>query len=111
MDDERTFYLVKDTLVGAPLSDHLLHGYADRLDFRKALKNIIVRWGGRIGERVGERHGFLLLRFHDTPGGQPDEEWLPRFLLQQTEMPDYVREAEREPDPFELELDEAFGFD
>lgn len=111
MDDGRTFYLVKDTLAGAPLSDHLLHGYADRWDFRKALKNIIVRWGGRIGECVGERHGFLLLRFHDTPGGQPDEEWLPRFMLQPTEMPDYVREAEREPDPFELELDEAFGFD
>lgn len=110
--DERRFYRVTGSIDKAPLRDHLWHGYEEKADFRHALRQLAERWRGRVGEAVAERNGFLRLRFHDTPGGLPDEDWLPPYLLEPSPVPDYILEAERNrPDPIERELDEAFGFD
>ena len=112
MDDERRFYQVTRREEDAPLRDHLLHGYEEREYFEKAVRNLIKMWRDRIGEAVDERNGFLLLRFHDTPGGMPDEAWLPQYLLKSVPIPDYM--IVREPTEEELikaELDKAFGFD
>ena len=103
------FFLVGTTMDGLPVGDHLDHGYEERRDFALALRRLIDHWGGRVGERVGERNKFLLLRFHDTPGGRPDEAWLPLYMLKPVEKPDYLREDE--PDEMEEELNRAFGFD
>jgi hypothetical protein len=91
------------------LRDHLLHGYETQREFENALRELIRRWRGRVGERIDERHDFFLLRFHDTPGGKPDEEWMPRYLLQNVAMPEYLKESEA-PDEMEEELNRAFGF-
>lgn len=107
--EERQFYLVASNLRDAPIRNYMFHGYNNEDDFYDALHRLIDRWRGRIGESIGERHGFLLLRFHDTPGGKPDEAWLPRYLLKQTAMPEYLREEQK--DEAEIELDRAFGFD
>ena len=72
--DEGRYYKVVSNLTNAPVRDYLLHGYETRRDFCDALDRIVRRWRGRVGERIDERHGFYLLRFHDTPGGKPDEE-------------------------------------
>ena len=110
MAEEKLFFIVSSSLDGAPVRDHLLHGFESRRDFEAALRNLVSRWHGRVGECIDERHGFLLLRFHDTPGGKPDEEWLPRYLLQPADVPEYMMEADN-PDDVTRELDEAFGFD
>lgn len=99
------FFLVGSSMDGLPLGDHLDHGYEERQDFVAALRRLIERWGGRIGERVGERNKFLQLRFHDTPGGRPDEVWLPLYMLKPVDKPRY-QEDERDE-----ELDLVFGFD
>ena len=110
-EKDRKFYLVTTRIGGIPLSDHLNHGYEDKWDFLRAVEALARRWKGRVGERVGERHDFYLLRFHDTPGGIPDEEWLPKYILQETDKPDCLVEMEKEPSEMEKALDEAFGFD
>ena len=102
------FWLVTGSIDKAPLNDYLWHGYEEKADFRRALRRLADLWRGRVGECVAERNGFLRLRFHDTPGGLPDEEWIPRWLLEPSEMPDYLNVPE--PDPIERELDEAFGY-
>ena len=104
MSEKREFYIVSVDPRDAPLRDHLLHGYETRRDFYDALRALSARWRNRVGERVGERHGFLLLRFHDTPGGVPDEEWLPRYLLKPHSVSDDT------PEPGEEASDHAFGF-
>ncbi|MDD6017122.1 MAG: hypothetical protein PUC18_12765 [Prevotellaceae bacterium] len=106
MNEEGLFYTVAQDLSRAPLRDHLMHGYEERSDFERALRQLIKKWENRVGECVGGRHGFLLLRFHDTPGGRPDEAWLPLYLLQETEPPERKKKTREE-----IELDEAFGFD
>jgi len=103
------FFRVADSLSGAPLGDHLRHGYEEKADFRIALLRILDYWAGRVGENVGHRHGHLLLRFHDTPGGRPDEAWLPLYLLEPAPRPAYMDRDE--PDELTRTLDEAFGFD
>lgn len=108
MEEERKFYRVRNTIDGAPLRDHLLHGYETRRDFSDALRHLVEMWSGRVGECVAERHGFMRLRFHDTPGGRPDEEWLPPYLLDPAEMPDYLKPDDT-PE-IEKELDEIFAF-
>lgn len=105
------FFLVASDLRNAPISDHLEHGYEDKYDFADALRTITRPFGGRVGECIDERHGFLRLRFHDTPGGKPDEKWVPRYLLTEATRPDYMDALEEEPDEIERELDRAFGFD
>ena len=102
-------FVVSDGIAGAPLSDFLMHGYESRQDFRDALRALVGLWKGRTGECVAERNGFLLLRFHDTPGGRPDEAWIPLYLLRQI---DGVCRAgdDGERDETEAEIDAAFGF-
>ena len=112
MADEGRFYKVLD-IDGAPLGDYQLHGYETRADFRRDLRALAGRWKGRVGECVGERHGFLLLRFHDTPGGTPDEKWVPRYLLEPVDMPE-DHETQDDPerkDETDEAVDTAFGFD
>ena len=104
------YYTITTTLRNVPLREHLQHGYEYEDDFRRALRSLIDRWRGRVGECVGERNGFLLLRFHDTPGGIPDEARLPAYLLQECDAPAYARNSEEEDERMR-EIDEAFGFD
>ena len=102
-------YTVVTDLWHMRLPDHLEHGYENRSDFFAALRELSDRWQGRVGEAVGERNGFLQLRFHDTPGGRPDEAWLPVFLLRDVtdDYPDVCAAGDQRND----ELDECFGFD
>ena len=104
------YFLVDKDLGRAPLNRHSEHGYEERSDFREALRRLVGLWGGRTGERIGDRNGFLHLRFHDTPGGRPDEAWLPLYLLRPCPMPEYMNPTSP-PHPFIEELDSAFGFD
>ena len=110
---ENSFYRVNNNLDNAPLQDHLLHGYEYRQDFQLALQQLIDRWHDRIGEQIDERSGFIRLRFYDTPGGLPDEAWLPTYLLtpsfpnsQTPKLPN-----SQTANPLEKEIDLAFGFD
>ena len=109
MATDNSFYLVSSDLRRVPVADHLMHGYEDKWEFYKAIRRLVDRWKGRVGECVDERHGFLLLRFHDTPGGKPDEEWLPRYILLPAAVPEYMHEEP--PDETAEVLDRAFGFD
>ena len=108
---ERRFYRVTTDFYHLRVPDPMLHGYETERDFRRALQRLSGHWKGRIGERIGERNGFWLLRFHDTPGGKADEAWLPDFLLLEVEEPPYIDAPPPEPDETELELDGVFGFD
>lgn len=102
------YFLVDSDLRRAPLDRYTDHGYETRQDYREALAHIVEWWGGRVGLRVGDRHGFLRLKFRDIPGAG-EEAWLPLYLLTPCPMPEYLKEEER--DPIEEELDRAFGFD
>lgn len=104
------FFRVAETIDSAPLADHSAHGYEDRNDFRDALRAIVNRWGGRIGERLHERNGFLQLHFADMPGKVTEDVWLPLYLLTPCPRPDYLLPTPL-PDPIEQELDRAFEFD
>lgn len=104
------FFRVAETIDGAPLADHTVHGYEDRNDFRDALRAIVNRWGGRIGERRQERNGFLQLHFADMPGKVTEDVWIPLYLLTPCPKPDYLI-LPSPPDPIEQELDRVFGFD
>ncbi|MBQ9646159.1 MAG: hypothetical protein IJV24_07370 [Prevotella sp.] len=106
------YFRVATTINGAPLDSHTEHGYEDRSDFRAALRSIVDRFGGRIGQNTGERNGFLQLLFKDIPGGGTEHAWIPLYLLTPCPIPEYA--IKHDPTPEELleqELDEAFGFD
>lgn len=102
--ENKTFYKVLPTIQNAPLRDYLLHGYESRRDFEQALRRLVSRWKGRTGECIDMRHDFILLRFHDTPGGKPDEEWIPDYLLQPVPAQNESSDSSGE------ELDQAYGF-
>ena len=104
------FYRVLSDLRRAPVSDYLSHGYESERDFHDALRQLVNRWHDRTGKVVAERHGFFRLRFYDTPGGKPDEAWLPSYLLEPAAVPDYLMAADSS-DGLETELNRAFGFD
>ena len=106
-----SYYTVVKDIDGAPLRDHLMHGYETEYDFRHALWAIVDLWKGRVGECIDERHGFLLLRFHDTPGSKPDEAWIPEYLLRPADAPECEPFDEGSSDGFGPELDMALGFD
>ncbi|MBR5395726.1 MAG: hypothetical protein IK144_11715 [Bacteroidaceae bacterium] len=108
--EDKKFYKVLSTIDRAPLRDHLLHGYEERHDFYLAVRKLAERWHDRIGERIDERHGHLLLRFHDTPGGVPDEAWIPTYLLDPADTPEYLLKMDSS-DGTEDELSKVFGFD
>ena len=103
------FFRVAETIDGAPLAEHTAHGYENKSDFKAALRGIVNRWGGRIGEKRQERNGFLQLHFADMPGKVTEDVWLPLYLLQSCPMPEYLVPPPP-PDPIEEELDRAFGF-
>ncbi len=105
------YFLVASNLDDAPLDDYLLHGYEDRDLFRDALRKLLARYGGRTGQHIGERNGFLMLHFYDIPGGQPEEAWLPLYLLHPTDMPEYMAAMHEPVDEITREVEEAFGFD
>lgn len=107
---ERCFYRVLPDLRKAPTADYFLHGYETEHDFHLALRRLCDLWHGRIGEAMEERNGFTRLAFHDTPGGRPDQAWLPDYLLEPSAVPDYLIDTDLK-DPMETELNEAFGFD
>ena len=106
--EESKYYQVAADMKGVPVNDYLMHGYEDKWVFYDAVQKLLRRWKSRIGECIGERNGFLRLRFHDTPGDMPDEEWLPRYLLTPTLPPDPPQE---ETTTEKAELEEAFEFD
>lgn len=103
------FFRVALSLDGLPVNDYLQHGYEYREDFIDGLNKLLKYWGGRTGERVGERNKFLQLHFHDTPGGKADKAWLPLYMLTPTDKPDYLQESERDEE--DEELNRIFGFD
>lgn len=107
-DIGRHFGIVSD-LYHLRFPDPREYGYEDDGDFRHAMWRLADYWRGRTGECVDERYGLLLLRFHDTPGGRPDEAWLPRFLLYETD-PSVCVPPSCTTDG-DVELDEAYGFD
>ena len=109
MSEEGKFYRVAANIKGAPVRDHLFHGFEERQDFERALRRLVRRWHDRIGEAVSEHNGFLLLRFHDTHGGLPDEAWIPLFLLSEVPRPANLYPSFLQ-DEAEEELDRAFGF-
>lgn len=110
--DGREFYQVVSDYFDLYTADHLEHGYETERAYRHALRLLVERWSNRIGERIGERNEFLLLRFHDTPGGMPDEAWLPRLVLNPVTSPyPSGQEVSSSSDEINAELDRAFGFD
>jgi hypothetical protein len=100
------FFLVAKNLDHAPLNDYVAHGYEEKEYFRDALRRIIDRYGGRVGEYCGDRYDHLQLKFRDWQ--RSEHAWLPLFLLTPCPMPDYLKEEE-EKDPFEEELNRIFG--
>jgi len=108
--EEGKFYRVSNDPYDAPLRDYLEHGFESRREYLDAVCRLVRLWHGRIGECIEERNGFRRLCFHDTPGGKPDEAWLPVYLLTETEAPEYM--CEHIPtDEIEEEINDAFGFD
>lgn len=105
MSERRYFRIRKDT--DYRTRDHLQHGYEEERDYRRALRELQKYFADRVGEAVGKRYGFTLLRFRDAPDGSVEERWLPDFLLQAMPPP-----SEPSPeDETEKMLDEIFGFD
>lgn len=88
-------------------SDHLARGYEFERDYKKALRQMCERFGGRVGEKLDARSDFLLLRFNDTPDERPEEAWLPKFLLQKTAVAPSFSKTSNE----EALLDRIFSFD
>ncbi len=104
----RKFYLVK-SVRDYRTADHLEHGYETECDYRRALRILQSRFAGRVGECVDEKHGFLRLRFTDTPDASPVYGWFPPILLAQTEPPEQDENLRTET--AKSPLDEIFGFD
>jgi len=119
------FYRVMKNMDRVPLRDYMDHGYETRQDFCDAVRELISRWGGREGEcfeerawhgkegeAIDQRHRALHLRFHDTPGGLPDEAWLPLYLLEPIPTPPgLIPHEPTEEELLQQEIDEALGFD
>lgn len=101
------FYRVSTDMSRVPLADYLDHGYETRREFSDSIEQLIRQWGGREGECVeeisfhgkdgeviDERHKQLHLRFFDTPCCRPDEAWLPMYLLDRCDTPEYAKHHE-----------------
>lgn len=111
-DHERRFFRVSNDPDEAPLQEHLIHGYEQRCDFYHAVSLIVARWHDRIGEAIDKRNGFLLLCFNDTPGGIPDEAWIPEYLLKPVPIPSYVLVNDStSSSEITDEINRSFGFD
>lgn len=119
------FYRVMKNMDRVPLRDYMDHGYESKRDFYDAVSQLMHRWRGREGEcfeerawhgkegeAIDQRHRALHLRFHDTPGGLPDEAWLPLYLLEPIPTPPWLIPHEpTEEELLQQEIDEAMGFD
>jgi len=92
------------------LPDHLEQGYETEYEFRSAIERLVDWWHDREGECIDERSGHLRLRFHDTPGGMPDEAWMPSYILHPIDTPEYMASTDSS-DEIRKELHLAFGFD
>lgn len=92
------YYRVIPSLRDVPIPDHHEYGYEDWWDFQKALRRLTLTYGDRVGECIGTRHAFFLLRFCDPFTGLHSKEWLPRFLCVQAPPP-IEEDDENEPDP------------
>lgn len=117
------FYRVSGDMSRVPEGDYADHGYETRSDFREAVRALMRYWRGREGEAVEERwfhgkegeaidhrHRQLRIRFHDTPGGLPDEAWLPLYLLDPIPIPDYARWHDPTPEELQdMEIKKALG--
>lgn len=108
---DRKYYRVITNLYDTKIPDPLEYGYEYASDFRHALWQLIDVWKKRAGEAIDERNGFRLLRFHDTPGGRPDEAWIPCCLMVEEENPEYTAPEPQEVDELTAEIDSIFGFD
>lgn len=71
-------------------SDHLQHGYEEERDYRRALRRLQIRFGGRTGQSIDTRGNLTLVRFCDTPDNFADEVWFPSFLLFKTSPPNIL---------------------
>lgn len=107
---EGKFYKVSNDPYCAPLRDYLEHGFESRKDYLDAVRRLVGLWHDRIGESIAERNGCYRLRFYDTPGGKPDEVWIPVYLLTEAPTPEYICK-QVQIDETEQEINEAFGFD
>lgn len=119
-----SFYKVSGDMSRLPILDHLDHGYESKNDFYESVYSLVSRWRDREGECIEERawqgkegevidmrHRALRIRFHDTPGGLPDEAWIPLYLLDPIPMPDYViSRSTTHKESYDEELDKAFEF-
>lgn len=110
-EERRYFYRVitSDDLWDLRLPDPLEYGYEDKRTFKQAIQRLTERWQRRVGEGVGARHKFILLRFCDSVGGMREEAWMPNFLLKPIPMPDHLRPQER--NELEEEINETLGFE
>lgn len=110
------FYKVSRDMDRVPLGDYLQHGFETRKEFIGAVAQLMSRWQGRKGECIEERvfhdrygnpdeaNRMLLLRFHDTPGGSPDEALLPAYLCEPIPTP--VKFRPHKPNPEQQLKDE-----
>ncbi len=60
--------------------DHYSYGYDSQYDFLEDLRRLSANWSGKVGECVGTRHEFRLIRFRNEYGLAEDV-WVPKFLL------------------------------
>ena len=104
-------YRVIPNLYHTKVPDNLEFGYETKELFRDALRRLLDRFACRTGECIGDRHGFLRLRFHDTPGGRPDEAWMPMCLIRDTGEVMPEPDEPDEQDELIREIDEAMGFE
>ena len=91
------YYRVISSLRDIPNLDHYEYGYDDRFDFQKALRDIVQRYGGQVGECIDTRPDLYRLRFADPPNPGA-KAWIPRKLCEPAPPPE---PDEEEDDPFE----------
>ena len=84
-------------LLHPAIPNHHDYGYEDKYEFFKAVRQLVRKYGGRVGECIDTRHAFLLLVFTDTPNGRPVQAWLPAFMCKQTVPPAKDDDAEDDP--------------
>lgn len=108
MKEKKYYKVTTDT--NYKTSDHLQHGYETEHDYKLALRQLLKRFAGRVGELVDERHDFYRLMFRDTPDGQSVEQWLPAFLLLRAEPP-HKEQTDTRSFICEEGVDDIFGFD
>ena len=112
MDDGTKYYSVITDMWHLKLPDPLENGYESMEDFRRSIRRLSDFWKGRVGVIIAERNNFVRLQFVDTPGGRFDEAWIPKYLIKEVPIPDFIRDyVPEEIDPIEEEINHIYGFD